>query len=522
MKKVGFSALIIMFFTFGGKLLGFIKEALIASKFGSGIETDSYYVALVATGLVTSLLWIAISTTLVPLFMEKEQNEGTEAKLLYANNMMNVIFIVTVVLAVIGWFAAPYITKILAVGFNTEQKELTVSLIRIGLPKFLLTGFIGILIAFLHSRQRFAAVSSINIFSGIVIIVYILFFSNIFGIKGLMAAFTLALFAQFVVLLIASKKIDYKYQKVINLKDKQLHKFSLVILPILLGTAVNEINLVIDRSLASTLISGSVSALNYANILNNLVLGVFIATIVTIIFPKLTKEYQSENISNFKYMMGSGINYTLLISIPCAVGLFVLANPIVKAAFQRGEFDEGATSMTAFALMFYSMGLVSMSLRLLFTRIYYSLQDTKTPMVNSAIAVGLNIVLNFILIKYMAHGGLALATSIATTLATILMISGLRKKLGPLGLKKCIDCGVKSSVAAVIMGIFVYVIYGELTILFGDSNTKVLLGLTITMGVILYGVLCYLMRIKEMLFIFSKGKSILTYFRNKINSRRVS
>ncbi len=126
--------------------------------------------------------------------------------------------------------------------------------------------------------------------------------------------------------------------------------------------------------------------------------------------------------------MGYGVDLILLITIPATVGLIVLAKPIVEIAFQRGEFDATATMMTSQALIFYSVGLVSMALRLLITRVYYSLQDTKTPMINGAISVGFNIVLNLMLVQYMGHAGLAFATSIATTIATILMFYGLKKR----------------------------------------------------------------------------------------------
>ena len=117
--------------------------------------------------------------------------------------------------------------------------------------------------------------------------------------------------------------------------------------------------------------------------------------------------------------MGYGIDFILLITVPATVGLIVLAAPIVEIAFQRGEFDAIATVMTSKALVFYSIGLVAMAIRLLLNKVYYSLQDTKTPMINGAISVVFNIVLNLILVKYMAHAGLALATSIATTIAII-------------------------------------------------------------------------------------------------------
>lgn len=279
-------------------------------------------------------------------------------------------------------------------------------------------------------------------------------------------------------------------------------------LPVLIGASINDLNAIVDRTLASSLITGSISALNYANRLKSLILGVFISAITTVIFPLLAKESNSGNVKGMKKIMGYGVNLILLITIPATVGLTVLAKPIVEVAFQRGEFDATATLMTSQALIFYSVGLVSMALRLLITRVYYSLQDTKTPMINGAISVGLNIILNLILVKYMAHAGLAFATSIATTIATLLMFYGLKKKIGSLGTKSYITTFVKSGLASAVMGVVAYSIYHELYGLLGVSKLYNLISLlaAVGIGVIVYGVLCYVFGIKEVKEIVGKIK----------------
>ena len=282
-------------------------------------------------------------------------------------------------------------------------------------------------------------------------------------------------------------------------------------LPVFIGVAINDLNSIIDRTLASSLVSGSISALNYANRLNSLILGVFISAITTVIFPLLAKEFNNNNIEGMKKVMAYGVNMILLITIPATVGLIVLAKPIVEVAFERGEFDAVATIMTSQALIFYSLGLVAMSLRLLITKVYYSLQDTKTTMINGAISVGFNIVLNLILVKFMAHAGLAFATSIATTIATLLMFYGLKKKIGSLGTKNYIITFAKSGLASAIMGVVAYVIYNVLYDTLGVSKLSNLISLLSAagVGVIIYGVLCYVFGIEEVREIVEKVKKII-------------
>jgi len=510
-KKAAKSAIIIIIFTMGSKFLGFFREVLIAAKFGSGIETDTYFVAMTATGLITGFMSNAISTTFVPVLSEIESKEGKEGQINHTNNMINIIFFFSVILVILSWLASPLLVKLLAKGFYGEQFNLAVKLTRIGLPKIIFSCIIGALTGFLHSEQRHTSSAAIGFPFNFVFIFYLIFLSSIFGIKGLMAVSVVAVFSQLLIQIPEAKKSGYRYKFIFDLKDEYIKKVLYLSLPVLIGASINDLNAIVDRTLASSLITGSISALNYANKLNSLILGIFISAITTVIFPLLSKESNNDNIQGMKKIMAYGVNLILLITIPAAVGLIVLAKPIVEIAFQRGEFDATATIMTSQALIFYSLGLVAMALRLLITRVYYSLQDTKTPMVNGVISVGFNIVFNLILVRFMAHAGLAFATSIATTIATLLMFYNLRKKIGPLGIMSYINCGLKSGLASAIMGAIAYYTYHSLYSFFGVSKLYNLISLLVAVGigVIVYGVLCYLFKIEEVRDMFDKAKSVI-------------
>lgn len=498
-RRAGISALFIIIFTLISKILGFLREILVASRFGSGLETDAYFVAITATSLIITPIWTAINASLIPILSEIEFKEGHKAKIKHINNMINIVVITTFVFVIMGWLLTPMIIKIIAHGFNGKQFDLAVSLTRIGFPKLILGCSIGVFIGFLHSEQRFKSVSSINIFASMVIIAYILFLSSRFGIKGLMFASLLSVAVQIIVLFPALIQSGYKYKFIINIRDTYLKRFGYLILPIFLGTAIQEINVIIDQTLASRLITGSISALSYANKLNSLILEVFVVTITTVLFPMLSNLSNTNDINGMKKIMGYGINTILIITIPAAVGLIVLAKPIVKIAFERGAFDATATVMTSQALIFYSLGIVPMALRLFITNVYFSLQDTKTPMINSAIAIVFNIILNLILVKFMAHSGLALATSIATTIATFSFFYDLKKKIGSWEHVKYIKYGFKSGAASIIMGFIVYkMYYGMVFHMNGGTVFEVGSLLTaIGIGVIAYLTLCYAFGIEE-------------------------
>ena len=499
LNKASKSTIVIIIFTLGSKFLGFLREVLIAAKFGSGMGTDTFFIALSATGLLSGFLTNAISTTFIPVISEVESKEGKKGKLEHTNNMINVVVLVSLMLVIIALIGTPLIIKTLASGFKGEQFDLAVKLTRVGLPMLLFSGIIGVMTGYLQSEEKFNATALVGIPFNFVYIFFLLFLSSRFGIEGLMIAGVLAVFSQLLIQIPEAKLSGFKYKFIFDLKDKYIRKVLYLSLPVLIGVAINDLNAVVDKTLASSLAAGSISALNYANKLNTLILGVFISAITTVIFPILSKEANNDNIPGVKKTMGYGVNLILLITIPATVGLIVLAKPIVEIAFQRGEFDAAATMMTSQALIFYSVGLVAMALRLLITRVYYSLQDTKTPMINGAISVGFNIVLNLILVHYMGHAGLAFATSIATTIATILMFYGLKKKIGSLGTLSYIKCGLKAGLASAIMGIVAYVVYHGLYGILGASKLYNLISLLVAVGlaVIVYGVLCYLFGIEE-------------------------
>lgn len=499
-RKAVKSVFIMIIFGIGSKLLGFIREMLIAAKFGSGLETDTFFIALTAVSLISTLFTKSINTTMIPVMSEVEEREGKDGKKYHTNNLLNIIILVSLTVVVIGWIFSPVIIKVLAYGFKGEQFDLAVIMMRIGLPVVIFGGVVGVYRGYLQSELMFLESAAAQFPFNFTYIFFLIFLSSIFGIKGLMVTSVLAVGSQILIQFPGIKRSGYHYQFFLDIKDRYIKKIFYLILPVLAGVAVNDLNRIVDRSLASTLIEGSISALNYSSRLNQFILAIFITAISTVLFPMLSMNVARQSFENLKKLIRNGVNVILLITIPAAVGMIILTKPIVRLAFERGAFDPVATQMTSAALLFYSLGLVGMALRTFMERVYYSLQDTKTPMVNGFIAVGLNIVLNFILIKSMAHSGLALATSIATTITTGSLIYGLKRKIGSLGLSKIVKCGLKSLASSLIMGILVYLMYYSLeSKLMGDTilESVLLLGV-VSLGATIYIVAIYLLKVDEM------------------------
>ena len=196
--------------------------------------------------------------------------------------------------------------------------------------------------------------------------------------------------------------------------------------------------------------------------LNGFVQGLCVTPILTVMYPTISKMAAEDNIKGLKKTLSESISSVSLLVIPAIIGAMIFAEPVVKLLFGRGAFDNHAISMTSNALFFYSIGMLGFGLKNILSRAFYSQQDTKTPMINSAIAVFLNIILNFILSKYLGIGGLALATSISALFSTVLLFISFRKKVGSFGLKNITISIIKVLFASLIMGLVAKITYNTL------------------------------------------------------------
>ena len=394
-----------------------------------------------------------------------------------------------IVLAMLGFIFTEQLVKVFAMGFEGQTLKIAIDFTRITIIGIVFTGLSYVMTAYLQIKNNFTVPGLISVPKNIIIITSIILsvkYNPYIMIWGTLIGIATEFLFQFPFAI----KSGYKYQLYINIKDKYIKKMSWLIGPVLIGVAVNQINTMVDRTLASTLVEGSISALNYANKLTS---------VGAVIYPMLSKLSSEDNKEKFISSVVQSINSVILLVIPISIGAIVLATPIVKLLFQRGEFDARATSMTAIALIMYSIGMVAFGLRDIIGKVFYALKDTKTPMINGAIAMIMNIVLNIILVKYLQLAGLALATSISAIVCIFLLFGSLKKKIGYFGQDKIIKTTIKSIVAAVVMGIVTYFVYNIVSNLLGLGFAKEAVSLAISVGVgaITYGILVVVLKVDE-------------------------
>lgn len=501
-NKLTRSATALIVFALVGKIMGFARETLIANYFGAGVETDAFNAALKSTNLITAIVSNAIANTFIPMLSKVKSDEGEGKVDYHTNNMLFMSIFMSIILTIIGIIVAPLIVSFVGQGFSPEAFNLTLQLTKIGMPVMIFSAIVGVMTGYLQSQERFAATGAIPIPLNIVYIVYLIFLSNQFGVVGLTIASVLAIAAQVVFLFPETLRAGHKYFPVFNMKDKYVTHALELSIPVLLSVAVNDINIAINTAFASGLEEGTVSWLNYANKLNILILGIFIAAITSIVFPILSKNFSEGDMEAGRKSMAASTRLIFLITIPATIGLIVLAKPIVEIAFQRGKFNSYDAQMTSQALMFYAPALTALSLNTLLNRVYYSLQDTKTPLIISTITVALNVVLNFIFVRILGHRGLALALTLGTNISVLVSFMGLRKKLGNIYGWSYLRAIIKNMTAALVMGLVAYLGYFGVISLLPVLATKTILKLitllfAVFLSVLAYGFLSYAFGVGE-------------------------
>lgn len=494
------SVMILTIFSIVSKILGFLRETLIANRYGSGSATDSFVLALSAIAIFSTVITSTVGTTLIPVLSEVEAKEGKQGKIRHLNNFLNIIMITAASLVVIAYVGAPLVLKLIAPGVEVEQYNFIVLLTRIGLPSIFFSAIIGVFRGYLQSEGQFKEFAFTGIIMNVIIIIFLIFLSDQHDVRYLMAVYVLGQSAPLLLQIYVLKGNNYNYEFVLEIKDEYMKRVLYMMPPLLIGVAIADINAVVNNSLASGLVQGSVSALNYARKLDAMTTGIFVTSLLTVIFPMLSSAANKEDRKELKNATIRGLNTIILIMIPAAVGMIVLAEPIVTVAFQRGKFDAVATQMTTVALMSFSVGVTFSAIRTYLYRVFYSIQDTKTPVLNSGMAVLFMIIFSLILVGPMKHAGIALATSLSHIFAALILVHLLIKKLGSFGFKKTIIVGLKSLSASLAMGFVAYFTYGFLFNILGTGtiNMAIALFVSVLLGVIVYFVLVVLFKVEEL------------------------
>jgi putative peptidoglycan lipid II flippase len=498
MRKKYFNIVLILFaINIFGKITGIVKESFIAKGFGVSHQLDAYNIAYIIPFLLFSLIGPALTTTFIPILSEEFEKRGKMEMYKVANNVINIVFLITLILFVLCFLCPEIIVNILAPDFNPETKELTISLTKISLINILFIGMNNGFISILNVLGEYASTGITGLLLNIPIILYIAFTPQ-YDIKMLMIFTMLGYGLQILVHIPYLIKNGYKYRFIINLKDNRLKKMLKLIVPVLIGIGVNQINVIIDRMMASGLQEGVISAMSYANKTNEIVYTLFTGTAMIIIFPVLSRNAsKDDDFATFKNNIFKVEQMTMFIIVPATFAIAYLRTDILTLLFKYGAFDDKALEYTSISLLYLSFSTIFYSLRDIYNKGLLALQDTKASVKNTTIGLIINIIVILFTVKKLGIIGLSLATSISALVTYYLLRRSLYKKLNKKRSLNEITASIKIYLSSFIM-ILGLVVFNSIIKINEINQISIFIKLIVNAlaGVSIYLITAYVLKIQ--------------------------
>jgi len=486
------------------RTLGYIRDAVIAWYFGAGLNSDAFIAAFRIPNLLRKLLGEgSISNAFVPVLTDYLAKDGKDEALRLARSALWVMSIILVVVSICGIILAPLIVKIIAPGFidSPGKISLTIVLTRIMFPYIFFIGLVALCMGILNVFGHFATPALAPVFLNLAMILSVFFLCPHFSqpVLGLAVGVMIGGVLQLVFQLPAMVRKGFFFRQKTKVLHPGLKKIGQLMLPVIFGGAVYQINTLVDQLLGSLLKEGSITYLYFADRLVQFPLGIFAIAAATAVLPSLSRQAATNEVEALKDTFSYSVQLTLFLTIPSMVGLIILREPIIALLFQRGEFSFQAAQLTARALLYYAIGLWAFSAVRIVAATFFALKDTRTPMIMATISILANIVLGIVLMGPLGHGGLALATSLASVLNLGLLVYALRRKLGSLGWRRIAQSACKTLGNAAIMGAVVWTVARLLIETEGGRFTGQLAAIVacVMIGLVVFGVCSYVTRSPE-------------------------
>src|SRR3989338_4130843 len=479
------------------RILGFVRDIVIANFFGTSFTAQAFFVAFRIPNSLRDLVGEgAMNSAIVPVLSEYKA-KGLDLEFLRAARVLfNISLASLSVLTLLGIIFSPIVVRITAPGFIRDPAalNLTIQLNRIIFPYLILIGLTAYTMGILNTLHRFASPAFGPCLLNLALIGTAIWLCPKIGVVGLVIGVLIGGVLQ----LSLNMAAMYKNEVTINLKDGLRHpavkRIGLLMIPRAFGSAIYQVNIFVDTILASLawiVGEGGVAALYYANRLIQFPLAIFGLAIAQAALPRMSQEFSSNDLTKLKGTLSFAFMTTFFIMLPASVGLCVLGVPIIKLLFQRGEFTAYSAYITQSALFFYTFGLCAYGGGKLLVTCFYFLQDTITPVKTALFAVIINVVLNLILMRPLKLGGLALATSISAASNFVILYVILKKRIGRLGTRELVDSFLRILLASIIMG-------AALKLLSAHAFSVKGLSMSIVVGAIVFIVSAYILKVRGM------------------------
>jgi len=420
-------------YTLMSRVAGFIRDTLISTFLGAGRDADAFFIAQQFPNLFRSLFAEgAFSAGFVPIFSQTLEKDGPEKAKQFADESFSVLSVVLLGFCAVMMIAMPVALYVMAPGFDRipGQMERTTELARIAFPYLLFVSLTSLQSGVLNSFHRFAVPAAAPVLANITLIAALLVGVGTDGDRAIFLSWGIFItgIVQFVWLWMDCRRIGVGFKLVRPRLTPDVKRLIKRTLPVMFGAGIYQINLVVNKIIASFVGVGAVSWLYFADRVNLLPVGIFGTAIGIALLPLLTRQIQAGDEAAASANQNRAIEISLLLTVPSAAGIAMLAGPITSVLFEHGAFTPNDRVMVAQALLAFSFGLPAYVLNKALTPGFFARHDTKTPVRASITALVVNIVLNVALAPFFGHVGIALGTSIAAWLNAGMLAWGLHKR----------------------------------------------------------------------------------------------
>ena len=502
-QSIAAAAFIISLAGVASRLLGLVRDRILASTFGAGDILDAYYAAFRVPDLVYNLLILgALSAAFIPVFTQLISKDKEEEAWDLASGVLNLQIIIMGILVVLLAINAPFVMQAITPGFGEEKMQLTVLLTRIMFLSPLILGISGIFGGVLVSMKKFFIYSLAPIMYNIGIIFGAVFLVRFMGPVGLAWGVVLGALLHMLIQYPAVKLSGFKFHLMPakSLRNKDVIRVIHLMVPRMLGVAVNQINFLVITIFASTLAAGSLAVFTFANNIQSTPLGLFGVSFAIAVFPTLSAYYAKEEKAKFAHAFSRTFRQVLFFVIPISILIYVLRAQIVRVVLGAGNFDWEDTILTFTTLGYLTASLFAQALIPLLARSFYAIQNTKTPFYVALFSEAVNILLVFLLIGRFQILGLAIAFSVSSVVNMSLLLVFLRRNFENLEEKQIAKAVLKIAIAALGAGAaaqFGKIVVGTRGEL--DTFMAILTQLVVAggFGAAAFSLLCYYLKVEE-------------------------
>jgi putative peptidoglycan lipid II flippase len=504
-RMVSATLLVMLFFVLS-RATGLLREVVLSDRFGTSAAYDAYLAAFRVPDMLFQLVaGGALGSAFLPVFAAFWLKQDKRDAWLLFSRVLNLVVLVLVGMAALAaLFAEPIVRYLLAPGFSPEQALVTAELMRVMLFGTVVFGASGLVMGALNATQHFVTPAAAPVLYNVAIIAAAYWLGPTWGVRGLALGVVAGSIAHLLVQIPALVRRGVRYTPALSFADPAVRQVAKLMGPRVLGLLFVQMHFVVNTILASGLVAGSLSALNYAWLLMLLPQGIIAQAIATVAFPTFSAQAAAGQFDLLRRTFERTLRVVFFLVTPAAFALLVLRRPTISILFEHGAFDTESMILVAYGLQFYLLGLVAHSLLEIVVRGFYALQNTWIPVTVGVVAMSANVALSFAFVGRLSFGGLALANSVATTAETVLLIWLISRRMGGLHWRSLAVSALRTLAAALAMAavvwawgrwVYVNVYLGEQPALNDDWLTAIGGAL---LAVLLYAGVAWLLRSAEL------------------------